>query len=101
MRISEERKQQVIRAFQVSFKRDNSEEIEAIPLKELKDTDQMLGDRDLNAGFRLALRDRIKTLEQNVSTQEQREHESKIRALNLVTGIIIGLVIAGLSSWLF
>lgn len=61
----------------------------------------MLGERDLNAGFRLALRDRIKTLEQNTSTKEQREHESKIRALNLVTGIVIGLIIAGLSSWLF
>lgn len=101
MRITDQRKQEIVRAFQVSFKRDNSEEINSIALKELKDTDEMIGNRDLNEGYRIALRNRISELEQNATITEQRSHESKIRAWNLITGIIIGLVIAGLAKWLF
>jgi hypothetical protein len=97
MRISNQRKQEIVRAFQVSFKKDNSAEIENIDLRELRDTDEMLGDRDLNAGFRLALKNRI----QELDMLERRRHESKIRALNICTGIIIGLVIAGFAKLLF
>ena len=44
---------------------------------------------------------RLKELE-NIETKiEQRGYESKIRAWNIVTGIIIGLVIAGLAKLLF
>ena len=101
MRISDQRKQEIVAAFQRSLKRDNGEEIEAIGLVEVKQADEMLGNRDTDAGFRLAMRNRIKELENAESKQEQREHESKIRAWNLVTGILIGLVIAGIAKWLF
>ncbi len=57
--ISERRKQEIIVAFQATFKRDNSAEIEGLPLSDIKDTDAMLGDRDLNAGYRIAMRNRI------------------------------------------
>ena len=97
MRITDQRKQEIVAAFQRSFKRDNKEEIEAINITELKQADEMLGNRDINAGFRLAMQNRIKELEIN----EQRQHESKIRAWNLVTGVLIGLVIWGLAEWLF
>lgn len=43
MRISDQRKQEIVRAFQVSFKRDNSAEINEIPLKELREADEMIG----------------------------------------------------------
>ncbi len=95
--ISEDKKREILAAFQASFKRDNSAQIEVYSLSELRDADAMLGDRDLNAGYRIALRNRIAELEQG----ESRKYESKVRAWNLVTGIIIGLVIAGLARLLF
>ena len=101
MRITDQRKQEIVAAFQRSFKRDNNEEIVAIDLVELKQADEMLGNRDLNAGFRIALQNRIKELESFENRKEQRRYESKIRAWNLATGILIGLVIAGLAKWLF
>ncbi|WP_077730027.1 hypothetical protein [Methylocaldum sp. 14B] len=101
MRISDQRKQEIIAAFQRSFKRDNRDEIASIKLAELRQADEMLGDRDLSAGFRLAMRNRIRELEEAEAKNEQRTYESRIRAWNLVTGILIGLVIAGLAKWLF
>jgi hypothetical protein len=95
--ISEDRKQEILRTFQVSFKRDNSEEVEAIALSELRDADAMIGHTDLNSGFRIAMRNRIAALEQ----KEARGYGSKIRAWNLITGILIGLVIYGLGQALF
>ena len=101
MRISDQRKQEIVAAFQRSFKHDNHDEIKSIILVELRQADEMLGNRDLNAGFRLAMQNRIKELESQESITEQRQHESIIRAWNLLTGILIGLVIAGLAKWLF
>lgn len=101
MRISDQRKQEIVAAFQRSLKRDNKDEIESIDIIELRQTDEMLGNRDISAGFRLALQNRIKELEGIETKTEQRRHESKIRAWNLVTGILIGLVISGLAKWLF
>ncbi len=95
--ISEDKKREILAAFQATFKRDNSEQVESYSLSELRDADAMLGNQDLNAGFRIALHNRIADLEKG----EDRRHESKVRAWNLVTGIIIGLVIAGLAKLLF
>lgn len=101
MRISDQRKQEIVAEFQRTFKRDNKEEIDAIDLVDLKQADEMLGNRDINAGFRLAMQNRIKVLEDSETKKEQRQHESKIRAWNLATGTIIGLIIAGLAKLLF
>jgi len=95
--ISEDKKREKVAAFGANFKRDNSEQVESYSLSELRDADAMLADRDLNAGFRIALRNRIGDLEKG----DDRKHESKVRAWNLVTGIVIGLVVAGLASLLF
>lgn len=101
MRISEHRKQEIVAAFQRSFKRDNSEEIEPFSLQDLRQVDEMLGDRDINSGFRLALRNRIKDLETAGQRSEQRSHESKVRAWTFVVGIVTGLVISGLAKLIF
>ena len=95
--ISEDKKREIVAAFGANFKRDNSEQVESYSLPELRDADAMLADRDLNAGFRIALRNRIADLEKG----DDRKHESKVRALNLVTGIIIGLLIYGLGQLIF
>lgn len=101
MRITDLRRQEITAVFQRSLSRENDDEIESISLVELLQVDEMLGNRDVNAGFRLAIRNRIKDLETKESTIEQRHYESKIRALNLVSGIVIGLVIAGVAKLLF
>jgi len=95
--ISEDKKQKILAAFQANFKRDNSAQIESYSLSDLRDADAMLGDRDLNAGFRIALRNRIGDLEKG----DDRKHESKVSARTLVIGAIITLVIAGLGKLLF
>ena len=86
--ISEQRKSEIVAAFQRSFKRDNAEEIELISLAELREADAMLADRDLNAGFRIAIRNRIADLQQ----EEERQHESQIRKKQMAIGFILGLV---------
>lgn len=99
-RISEHRKEEIVAIFQASFKRDNSKELKDLTLAELRDADEMLGERDINSGFRIALRNRIRVLE----SQDQRRYESRIRAWNLaigvVTGVLITLLAARLTRWL-
>ena len=103
MRISDQRKQEIVAAFQQTFKHRPEADEKVLPfsLNELRQTDEMLGNRDTEAGFRIAIRNRIKDLENEESRIEQRDYESKIRIWNLITGIIIGLVVAGLANILF
>ena len=95
-RISVQRKAEIVSIFQASFKRDNSADVERLTLAELRDTDEMLADRDLNAGFRLALRNRIKHLEEK---QGQRR-ESHIRAWDVAVGVLAGILITVVATWL-
>ncbi len=100
-RISDQRKMEIMAAFQRSVKRDSREEIEAIGLDEVRQADEMLGNRDVDTGWRRAMQNRIKVLEAEEVRTEQREHESKIRAGTMVMRIVIGLVVVGLAGWLF
>lgn len=95
--ISEDKKYEILAAFVASLKRDNSAQIESYSLSELRDADAMLGDRDVNAGYRRALQNRIADMEK----VDDRKHESKVSARTLVIGAIITLVIAGLGKLLF
>ena len=54
--------QEIVSAFQRSLKHDNSAEIEEITLEEIQDADTMLGPRDLNAPYRMAMQNRISAL---------------------------------------
>ena len=94
--ISEQRKQEIVAAFQRSFKKDNSQEIAEFSLTELRTADEMLGARDLNEGFRIRLRNRIRELEGDGETKRA----SYLRALDYVMGIATGLLIAWLSKFL-
>ena len=91
------RLKEVIAAFQRYLVNNNDDEIKEFSLEELRSADERLGQRDVGAGFRIAIQNRIKELE----LRESRRHESWIRVWNLITGILIGLVVAGLASWLF
>jgi hypothetical protein len=91
------RADQIVAMFQRYLSTDDDAEISKLTLQEIQSADEQLGQRDVGADFRIAMQNRIAHLQ----LIEQRQHESKIRAWNLVTGIIIGLAIAGLSILLF
>ncbi len=95
--ISDQRRREIAAAFGRSLKQDNTEEIEQFGISELRDADAMLGDRDLNAGYRIALRNRISHLE----TEENRRAASEYRALNYLMGVATVLLVAALAAWLF
>jgi hypothetical protein len=91
------RANEIVATFQRYLSTSDTREVDGFSLKELRSTDEQLGQRDTGADFRIAIKNKISDLE----LQDTRKHESKIRALNLVTGILIGLVVAGLTAWLF
>ena len=95
--IPHQRSNDIVSAFQRYRSSNDTSEIDTFTLKELRSADEFLGARDLNKGFRIALKNKIKDLELN----ESRTHESKVRAWQLVTTLIVGLTVGGLSVWLF
>ena len=91
------RANEIISAFQRYLASNDRSEINNIPVSELRMTDEQLGQRDVGAGFRIAILNRIRELDET----ERRKHESKIRAWNLVVGIAVGLLVAGLAKLVF
>lgn len=87
----------VVAAFQRFVKSGDSSEIEAFTPEELRHADQQLGNKNENTNFRLAIRNRIADLQQ----KGQRKHESRIRAWQVVVGIIVALAITGLTKLMF
>ena len=94
--ITEQRRREIIAAFDRSLKQDNREEIEQFELSELRDADAMLEERDISAGYRIALVRRINALE----IEENRKIERKRRTLDYMMWIV-GLLVVGLVAWLF
>lgn len=91
------RANEIATAFQRYLASNNRSEIELFSLDELRSTNEQLGQRDVGEGYRIAILNRIKDIEEN----EHRRHESKIRAWNLVVGVLVGLLIAALTKLLF
>jgi hypothetical protein len=91
------RANEIVATFQRYLSTNDTSETDNFSLKELRSADEQLGQRDVGANFRIAIKNRISELELN----ETRKHESKIRAWNLLTGILIGVVVMGLGAWLF
>jgi hypothetical protein len=94
--ISDQRRREIVAAFQASFKRDNSVDLDSITLEELIAADEMLGPRDLNEGFRLRMRNRIATLQE----QQAAKQESKSKWLDRGLGVIVGIALTLLGVWL-
>lgn len=87
----------VITAFQRYMKSGDDSEIKSYSISVLRSTDEQLGNRDVNAGWRITIQNRINELQQ----KEQRQHESKIRAWQIFVGIVVALLIAGLAKYLY
>lgn len=88
---------EIVSAFQRYQTSNDRSEINAISVSELRMTDEQFGQRDVGAGFRIEILNRIRELDE----EERRKHESKIRAWNLVGGIVVGLLVAGLAKLFF
>lgn len=88
---------EIVSMFQRYLGNNDPSEINKIKLEELISADERLGLRDINSNFRVVIKNKIKELE----LKETRKYESKIRAWNLVTGLIIGLTIASITAWIF
>jgi len=85
--ITEQRKAEIVRAFQLEFKPGTPSYITQVTHDELKAADAMLHDR--NEGYGIAMRQRIAELE----LREQRKLESKVWAWNVFVGFIVGVVV--------
>ena len=88
---------EIVSIFQRYLGNNDPSEINKIKLEELVAAEERLGIRGINPDFRAVLKNKINDLK----LKEARKHESGIRAWNLVTGLILGLTIAGIAAWLF
>ncbi len=90
----------VIQAFQKYIKGDDSA-IEDFSATEIRRADEELGWRDKDAGWRLAMKNRIDDLLRSEVKEENRKEQSHIRAWQVVVGILAALLVAAVSAWLF
>ncbi len=83
--------------FQRYLSSNDPGEVNKLKSQELAVVEARLGLKSINPSFREVIKNKIKDLE----LKEARKYESKIRAWNLVVGLILGLTIAGIAAWLF
>lgn len=88
---------EIISIFQRYLANNDPSEINKVKLEELVAAEERLGLRGINPDFRAVIKNKINDLK----LKEASKHESRIRAWNLVTGLILGLTIAGIAAWLF
>ena len=67
-----------------------------MPLSELRDADAMLGNRDVEADFRIAMRNRIRELEEKAS----REKDSYVRVVGYVVSFCLGVLATVVAIWI-
>jgi hypothetical protein len=86
MRISDQEKNEIVKTFQQTFKHNAEAEkkVEAYSIEHLRQVDEMLGNRDIDAGFRIAIRNQIKRLEE----KSQRVFDSKVRGAYIIIGLV-------------
>lgn len=88
---------EIVKLFQRYLSSSDPSEIDQLDKETLVAAELRLGIQGINPDFRESMKTQIRRLE----TKEARKHESKIRALNLFTGLILGLVISGITAWVF
>jgi hypothetical protein len=88
---------EVITMFQNYLATHDASEINKIKAKDLATAEARMGLHYVNPSFREVIKNKVRELE----LKESREHESKIRVWNLITGLILGLTISGIAAWLF
>jgi hypothetical protein len=87
---------EIVSMFQRYLSDNDPSEINKLKAEELSAAEARLGLKGINPSFREVMKNKVRDLE----LKEARKHESKIRAWNLVTGLILGVTIAGIAAWL-
>jgi len=87
---------EVMAAFQRYVKSRALSEIAIYSLEDLRRADEVLGHRDSNADFRIALRNRIKEIDEKV----ERKYQSWVRSLGYVVVFAAGVLATLLAGWL-
>lgn len=88
---------EIVKMFQRYLASSDPREIDNLDAQELTAAESRLSIRGTNPTFTAMMKVQIAKLE----LKENRRYESKIRAWNLFTGLLLGLVIAGASAWAF
>ncbi|ERS13543.1 hypothetical protein Q668_13540 [Alcanivorax sp. PN-3] len=83
--------------FQRYLASSDPSEIDNLDAQELTAAEARLSICGMNRTFTAVMKVQIAKLE----LKENRRYDSKIRAWNLFTGLLLGLVIAGASAWAF
>ena len=84
------RANEIVAMFTRRLSTGDDSEVEALTLEEIQSADEQLGERDLNAGFRIAMRNWIAAM------QSKRQ-----RAWDVLKGIGIGVVVTVISFFMF
>ncbi|MDA0681479.1 MAG: hypothetical protein O3A13_11505 [Proteobacteria bacterium] len=84
------RANEIVAMFQKRLNTGDDSEIAALSIEDIQSADEQLGDRDVEAGFRIAMRNRIAAMQ----AKEQ-------RAWDVLKGIAIGVVVTGLGVLFF
>ena len=92
--ISESKKKEILAAFGAYLSCDSPERIAAYSLSELQDAESMLGDWDLNASYRIALRNGIAELEDCANRKQKDDFPIWIAAIGyiLASSVFVGLL---------
>jgi len=87
---------EVMSAFQRYVKSRDLAEIEHYTLENLLHADESLGDRDISASFRIALRNRI----QEIQGKVEKNYQSWVRVVGYVVAFVVGVLATLLEGWL-
>jgi len=87
---------EVMSTFQRYVKSRDLAEIACYTLTNLLHADESLGDRDVNADFRIALRNRIKDIQNN----DEKNYQSWVRVVGYVVAFFAGVLATLLADWI-
>jgi hypothetical protein len=87
-----EEKLKVMSNFQKYLASKDISEITQYSLEDLKHVDASFGNLDLNAGFRIAMRNRIKDLEALQAQQREGSNQRLLYFAYFVSGVVIAVV---------
>lgn len=87
---------EVVAAFQRFVKTQVRADIEKYTLADLQQVDAALGDRDLNAGFRISMRLRIADMQ----TSDERKYQSWVRIVGYAVAFAVGVLATLVAQWL-
>lgn len=87
---------EVMSRFQRYIKSRDLAEIERYSLENLLHADESLGDRDVNADFRIALRNRI----QDIQNKDEKNYQSWVRVVGYVVAFVAGVLATLFAGWL-